>query len=590
MSREAFTWCEIDVDGCDLTFGQGACPAVLGGKVERKCFELYDTCPVKSAFVHKKVWRTLRYCQPRSGLPKGQTWYPVMQGQPSEFSATVNIAGSDPDLSAFGRRATVSVTLTDFRDHDRYLDPYQAERVSGAAQANGIGYPPFDRGTHFGRLKVRWPYYAQRPMRICSGYIENGVIADVSVRHYIITNMAGPDSAGKVTVEGQDVLAIADNEKTRFPAASNGKLLTAIGDGLDTFTLTPEGEGDRAYPASGRARIGSEYVDYTRVGDVVTLTSRGVGRTVAASHNAMDTFQHVERFVRSRIDDAVKRVLVGVGVPLDFIPVADWASEVTRWLPSNFIDRDMGEPEGAKAALTTMVPLGFSLFWDAKAQLIRLKANRPVDGDVVWNISDNTSIQQVTLSEDDKKRAATVLFWTVQKDPTKSATSADNYARTWASGDPSILEDWRYGSGTVKNYFCPWLNNGSDGMVNVAAGRLFKRFATTPKTVTAILDAVKYDAMSLTDVAQVTTFGLQDETGLSVPMQYQVTGISEPKAGEKIEVTLQSYQFDGRFAYAVANGTPTYTSATPAQRDPGMFAADPITLLMPNGDPPYEAI
>lgn len=590
MSREAFTWIEIDVDGCALTFGQGACPATLGGSVSHKCFELYDTCPVKAAFVHKKVWRTLRYCQPRSSLPKGRTWYPVMQGQPQESSATVNIAGSDPDLSAFGRRATIKVTLTDFRDHDRYLDPYQAERVSGAAQANGIGYPPFDRGTHFGRLKARWPYYSGRPMRRCSGYIENGAITDVSVTHYVITNMAGPDSRGNVAVEGEDVLNLADNDKTRFPAASNGKLIAPIGDGLQSLTLTPTGVGNAEYPASGRARIGSELVDYTRVGDVVTLTARGRNRTEPSSHNALDTFQHVERFVRSRVDVALRRILLGVGVPASFIPTAEWAAEVSRWLPSTLLDRDLTEPTGAKTLISTMVPLGFSLFWDAKAQLIRLKANRPVDGDPVWVISDNTNIQEVSLSEDDKKRAAAVLFWTVQKDPTKSATSSENYARTWASGDPSVYEPWRYGGGAVKNYFCPWLDDGNDGIVNVAAGRLFKRFETTPKTVSAVLDAVKFAGLKLTDVIMVKTFGLQDVTGLDVYRQYQAISLNEISAGQKIEVQMQSYQFSGRFAYAVPNGTPTYMSATPAQRDPGMFAADPVTLLMPNGDPPYEAI
>lgn len=593
MSREAFTWVEIDVDGCDLTFGVGACPAFLGSGIngaQRKCYNLYDTCAAKDAFSHKKAWRTMRYCQPRSSLPKGRTWYPVMQGEPSEFSATVNIAGSDSNLSAFGRRATVSVSLTDFPDHERYWDQYQAERVSGAAQLDGIGYNPFKRGTHFGKLKRRWPYYASRPMRVMSGYIVNGDVTEVSTRHYILTKMEGPDSSGRVTIEAEDVLNLADNDRTRVPAASNGKLVSDMDDALTPFTLSPEGIGDIEYPASGRLRIGSELLDFTRVGDVFTPTARGVNRTEASTHRALDTAQIVKRFVGSRIDDAVEDLLLSAGVDPSFIPKSDWAAEVTRWMASTFITRDIAEPTGIKALMTSMVPLGFSLFWDAIAQKIRLKANRPVDGDVVWRISDRNSIQNVSLREDDKQRASVVLFWTVQKDPTKSSTSQDNYSRTWASGDPSLLESWRYGGGAVKNFMCPWVDDGSDAIVRVASGRLIDRFSTTPKFATLLIDAVKYKGISLTDVVELTTHGLQDDTGLELTELYQVIQRSEPKSGEKIEVVVQRYQFDGRFAFAVPIGTPTYMLATPSQRDPGMFACDPVTLKMPNGDPPYEAI
>ena len=83
---------------------------------------------------------------------------------------------------------------------------------------------------------------------------------------------------------------------------------------------------------------------------------------------------------------------------------------------------------------------------------------------------------------------------------------------------------------------------------------------------------------------------MQDDTGREIEGLFQVTQRSEPRAGERIKIVVQSYQFAGRFAYAMPNGSPKYLPATAAQRDPGMFAADPITLKMPNGDPPYEAI
>lgn len=594
MPREPFVWLEIDMDGCGRTFGQGACPAVLGsvseaGLIERKCWNTFATCRAPAAFLHDRAFRTLRYCQPRSNPPMGVVYWPAMDGEPSEYSASVNIAGSDSDLSAFGRRATVSVTLTDFPDHDRLIDPYQAERVSGAAQANGVGYDPASRGTHFGRLKRRWPHYSGRPLRVCHGYMSDGQLVDVTTRHYVITNISGPDESGRVVIEGSDVLDLADDKRTAAPAASNGVLLEPIEANSTTLTLTPTGVGDREYPASGRARIGSEIVQYTRSGDVVTLTGRGLSKTERASHSAGDTFQVVLSFRNARIDNVVRQLLLTAGVDSSFIPFAAWQSEVNRWLSGTTVTRDITEPTGIKALISSLVPLGFSVWWESETQTIRLKANRPVDGDPIWDLSDRNNHLAVEITDDDKKRVADVLFWTVQKDPTKSATSTDNYARVWSASDLTARAPFAYGSGEVKSYTCPWLNEGADAIVRVAARRLLKRFDTTPKYATLTLDA-KDRHIRLTDVIRLTTAGLQDETGATETALYQVTQRSEAKAGERIRIVAQSYQFSGRFGYATPNDSPTYLMAAPAQRDPGMFACDPVTLRMPNGDPPYEAI
>lgn len=591
LAREPFSWIEIDVDGCSLTFGEGLCTAALGvNGVKRKCYNLLNTCRSKDDFTHMEVFRTVRYCQPRSNLPKGMTFYPVMVGQPSEFSASVNIAGSDSDLSAFGRRATIRTTLLDFPDHDRYMDPYQAERVSGAAQIDEPGYNPFTRGTHFAKMRTRWPFYAGRPYRRCDGYLVNGVLVDVTTRHYIITNLTIPGDDMQVTLEGSDVLDLADDKRSQSPKPSDGVLIADVpATGLAAFTLTPETIGE-TYPSEGRARIGTEFIDYTRVGDVITPTARGVGGTTAAAHKLGDTFQVVKRFVNARVDDTIAELLLEAGIDPAFLPLADWAKEVDRWMPGIMINRDIGTPTGVKALISSMVPLGFSLWWSAARQEIRMKANRPIDGDVVWNLSDFATNLEVEAEADDRKRVTEVLFWTVQKNPTGSASSPDNYGRMWASVDISAREYIAYRAGQIKNYFCPWLNTGDDVVVRVAARRLLRRFNTTPKKFNLTLDFKQWDDIDLTDVITLTTSGLQDETGKLVAEKYQVIMRSEPMAGERLELKVQSYQFSGRFGYATPNDSPSYEDATEAQRDPGMFACDPITLRMPNGDPPYEAI
>ncbi len=211
--REPFSWIEIDMDGCGRVFGQGDCPAALGvGDVQRKCFNTFATCRAKAAFLHDKAFRTLRICEPRANLPKDGTWFPMLQSV-SEEPGRVNIAGSDDDMAALGRRATMKATVSDAPYHDRFLDPYQAERVSGAAQIDEPGYDPSARGTLWGKTVARWPYYAGRPIRRCLGYLVNGQIVDVKKRHYVLTSRSGPGTSGSVSFEAADVLDLAKNEK-----------------------------------------------------------------------------------------------------------------------------------------------------------------------------------------------------------------------------------------------------------------------------------------------------------------------------------------------------------------------------------------
>lgn len=215
--REPIQIIEIDVDGCSRTFGVGGCTAALGADGDRKCWNTWATCRKRSVFAHQKARWTLRFCEPRERLPKTATYFPVVQGV-SEHSATVNIAGADPDLSAFGKRATVKVDFLDFPYHDRLTDPYWSERVSGAAQIVEPGYDPFERGSFFGKLKARWPTYATRPMRVINAWLEDdGTITDAVTRSYVITDMSGPDSDGRVSFEAADVLDLAKNDRAVAP-------------------------------------------------------------------------------------------------------------------------------------------------------------------------------------------------------------------------------------------------------------------------------------------------------------------------------------------------------------------------------------
>jgi len=589
MSREPITIVEIDVDGCTRTFGAGACTASLTGQTVRKCYNTFATCRLPSAFNRTTTFRTLRFCQPRANMPKGATYFPAVTSI-SEHSSTVNIAGSDDDLSSLGRRATVKVGFLDFPYHDRLTDPYQAERASGAAQTDEAGYDPSDRGTFWTKLKARWPYYAGRALRVINASIVDGALTDQVTRHYVITGVSGPDSDGGVTVEASDVLDLASNEKAVAPKTSSGVLLGDISASATTMTLSPTGIGASEYPASGRALIGSEIVTYTRSGDTITLTGRGMARTTAASHSAGDTFQQVLRFNNTRVDAAVYALLVTyAGIDPAFISFADWQAEVDRWMPEIQLNTHIVKPTGVATLVGELAVLGVSIWWDGATQKIRLKANRPPDNDPVFAVTDRSQVKSISHEDQDDKRLTQIHFYSVQTDPTKSGTSAENYDRMMATVDLAAQEAWAYGKSNIRTIHCRWLDGGADGAIRIISKRLLKRFNAAPAHYTILLDA-KDRAIGLTDILSVSSRVVMDETGRPVERLMQVIQRSEPTPGHEVKVVAQAYQFDGRFGYCTPNDWPVYDSASVSQKAAGNWAVDEGTLLFADGTEPYEAV
>ncbi|NBZ87915.1 hypothetical protein [Stagnihabitans tardus] len=583
MAVEPFTIVEIDVGRCANVFGTAPCTAALGGAVAAKCFNTFGTCEATVAFVPGVM--TLRYTLPTPGAPLAPLTFPALVSVSADTS-TVNIAGADDSMGAFGRRGSVEIELQDFLHHDRGIDLYQAERVTGAAQADGIGYTPESRGTHFGRLRARWPHYAGRACRVIEGYLVGGAVVNTVTRHYVLTGFTAPDSSGRVKLAAADVLNLADNDRAQCPKPGAGVLAAAIGTGDTALTLAPSGIGAQ-YPAAGRAVIGSEIVDYTRAGDLVTLTARAVSGSTLSTHAAADTFQPVWTAAGVRIDDALKDWLVNfAGVPSAFIPAAAWAAEVTRWAPDVRLWSDVCSPTGVNKLAGELAALGVSVWWDDAAQLVGLKVNRPPDGDTVWTLTEGDNLLSIEIMDRDEDRLTDLLFLTVQKDPTKSATDPANFLRAAWIQDTKAKRPEAYGDTKTRKVFCRWFNRGDDSAALTLGTRVLKRFSSAPARVK--LTVSKNDrAIGLTDVLSLTSAGLQDKTGATPASLWQV--ISRKETADAVELLAQAYQWAGRYGFALVNTAPVWASASAAEKAVGEWACD-ATLKMPDGTPAYEAI
>jgi hypothetical protein len=547
------------------------------GTGAKKCFNTFSTCQAKSAYtgnildLTKTITKlTLKIATPRVNFPKGiGIYFPVLQSI-SAISSTVNISGSDESLSAFGRRATISVTLSDFPYNDRLVDKYQADRVSGASQYPATGYNPNDYGTFFTKLRNRFPYYIGRPLRIIDGYMDDGTLTNTRTRSFIITNMVGPDNSGRVTFEGKDILSLADDEKAVAPKASRGTLSADMLITDTSFTLSPASVGSE-YTSSGYGVIGSEVVSYTLSGDVVTITGRGLYGTLAAAHNLGDSFQQALAYTQDRVDDVIYDLLVNfANIPASYINTTTWANEITDWMSSVYLDTIITAPTGVNTLIGELAVLGISIWWDSVNQTIGLKANRPLFNDSAYALSDRDNIKGIEQQDLDQYRLTQIHFYSVQADPTKGITSKDNYNRLTVTIDSDAESKKAYGDTRIREVFCRWLNRGADSIVGILSIRLLNRFNSAPRTYRIILDA-KDRSIGLADVIQVTSRVITDDTGVAIPTTLQVTKLIEAKYGHEIEITAQAYDYAGRFARVMANTANNYTSATSTEKSKGGY-------------------
>lgn len=555
--------------------------AYWGGAV-RKCYNTWNTC--KSKATYDKGTKTYKFVTPQSGFPVGQNYIPALKSA-SGRSGTVNIAGADDRLSALGERATVQAKFVDFADSDTLTDKYQAERITGDAQTDEAGYNPKDRLSFWAKLKARNPNYAGRPGRIIQGTLGGGVFTPVTTRNFILTEIDGPNGGGDVTVEAMDILALADNRKAVAPKAGRGYLSAAItADEGQTITLLPATIGTE-YAASGTAVIGSEIVTFTRSGDVLTLTGRGLRGTVAAAHSVNDTVQPTFSPRLQRIDSVISELLIDyAGVDAAFIPTAEWDAECERWAPNLVLTADICKPEGVAALIGEMAILGVSIWWDDVNQKINLKINRPPDVDTVADISDRNNIVTIKQEDRDEDRLTRVSFWSVQIDPTKGL-GKDNFLRQRLLIDVDAESAMNYNGSRVKEIYCRWLNQGADSMVRILSKRLINRFNRQPVLYEIVLDAK--DDIELASIMRLDSRVAADEAGKPAMSLMQVIRRDDVRNGHTLKVKAQKYQFDQRYGYVTEDTRPVYSASSAAQQARGAYFVDDLTLVFGDGSGPY---
>lgn len=565
---------------------QTGCTARLFNRNPEKCWQLRGDCGDINSFTLGTPI-TVRFCHEDAVPPRdGNVYFPVLSRRIQMTSGTVNIAGSDPNMSGLGKQSTLSFNLEDFRYHERGLDRYVSERLSGAALFSGIGYDP-EQYLYLSKLKARWLDYPDAPVRYCNAYIRDGVIAEQQTRHFYLKDWSGPNGETH-TFKCRGVLNFTDKATALAPKPSVGVINLPLTDVATTLELTPLGVGNADYPASGEICIGNEVMSFTRAGDTMTLV-RGIANTAPRSHSVGASVQLVLKYENARVDTVMNDLVDNyTDTPVTYLrtEIRDAnAAEINRWANAVRLTTRIVTPTPVGTLIGELSDLGFIIWEDDRNRSLNLRANRPFDGGP--RIVSDRTIKEIKTSQNEDRRLTQVRFLSKRFDPTKSLSDDSNYELKVLRVDPKALALFQ--AVRTKNIYTRWLDQGDFNTISIITLRYLNRFSRAPRTWELLLDGDEKD-VSLAEVIQLETDQSPDSNGTVETQLVQVFELEEPQPYHTVRISCQSYQFSSKYAVIAPNTVPSYDVATDDQKRQYAFASSDENGFDSDGSEPYRII
>lgn len=475
----------------------------------RKCFNTIRTCQDRANFTPSTL--TLRFCMPAGDTEFTRFGQPVVV-IPSVKSVSVTPAVVNPGVD-IGARETVRVVFEDHPHSDAGLDKYLADR----------DYDPFQRGTFFAKLRARNPSLEGYALRMLIGD-EGDALEDMTTYNYVIDSAAGQGE--QFTVAAKDVLILADKKKAQAPRISNGVLAAGISAVAGSLTLSPSGIGNAEYPASGKVAIaGKEICQFTRVGDVLTLTQRGDSGTEADEHDEGDIVQLVLIYESEEPSIIINDLLVNYtpGVDAAWINTAEWATEVDEYI-GRLYSAEIADPTSVVDLLNELIEqVGLVFWWDSIAMQLRLRSLRPVSAEATLYTDDHIMATTFRPAEQPGKRISEVWTYYGIRNPLESIDEAKNYRAAIATIDPNA--DLDYEQPAIKKIFSRWIAANNRPAASRLNSMLLSRYRDAPRKFSFSLYETIDQVPALGAGFRVQSWSLQDDTGDTVAEPAQITSL-----------------------------------------------------------------
>lgn len=539
--------------GDAFTSPTGSCQAILGTTGTRKCYRTAGTCQDSAHYNPGTL--TLLFSRQHDGIAQYGYVIPSMISY-STAPGAINLGGMDDSASALGVREKLTVRFEDHRHSDLLVDPYRLERISGAA--SGVSppetYNPRERGTFWGKWLARNPYYSNYTLRLYEGYLGDA-LADMRVRSYIVTMIAGPDDAGNVTLTAKDIFSRIEEDKAVAPKASRGRLAGSISGSPDgTFTITPSDIADDDYPAEAGSpselyvAIGDEILRCSRSGATFTILQRACFGTEQKDHDQEDLVQWVLRYSARSPQDIVYDLFCNytslgrTGSPSgsDYIDKTAWdraASQIT-----DVFTGIIAQPTSVGKLIGELeVQAAFTVWPDVESNMVQFRALRA--GVSIATIDDDAYIVSGSLSVKPKPDNRVSQAWVFygQRSPLEGDEDETNYRSRYVSPDLASEGSTQYGTPVIHKVFSRWIAQFGRTTAIKTGDRLLAMFRDPPTEAQFALHASRSDEVALGNYVDLETDLVQDETGAPASVQHAIVEIE--RAEEQMRLRTRSVVF-----------------------------------------------
>jgi hypothetical protein len=581
MSR-VYQMLELVQRRCSLRFGVGACEATGVA-----CHQSWPTCKFKSAFDRDATirWRF---------VPTGQTLrIPVDYADENDLTlhpvacvtsissipTRLNIGAIRRGESPFGTRASLTVQFEEFvaeaDDGDFYAD------TRGDLPRAGFFQKLIARvGDAIGQMEAY--HYVWREGQD----ISEAVVSRFDVRN-LVANKQG------VTLQADDPLQRIDFQKAQFPRATGAILQTSIDavqvTGINIAFIGAEIGTDYGNTENRRyLRIEKEVIEYTgwtESGGIYTLTGvrRGATGEVKA-HAAGEAVQRVGRYERRRMY-RIARDLMENHSTLDpsLIDAAQWDSEGVTFLGTLQSSAWITDPVSVNQLVGELCRDGlFQIWWDARAQKVRLQAVRAALAEEISPISQKANIIASQFDRKPDDRLTRVIARYNPRDP--FSTAVENYRVVQLRIDVDAEGPFQ-ADGTVRERVINsrWIN--TEANARQVSNALLLRYSVTPIYATLTL-AAKDDFLEVGGTIELETPAYADADGVPIVQRWNIVSFDQDWRAGMVTIECQQSPYTGRFGRWMANDAPAYADATDEQKASGAWWAGNDGTIA--GDPPFQ--
>lgn len=455
---------ELVLKPCSLEYGTAPCTAALGVTGDFKCYNSPRTCQDPANYT-EGAEQIIRWAMPTSDLPVDIEAMPCITSI-SRRPLRIDVGES------LGVRESVTVTMHNFKHNDVGFDNYIDDR----------GFNTYSKGTYWGKFSARWGSLEGYEFRTVDGHVGQD-IDDMTRRYYMIDKTTGPDAAGNFSFTAKDAMKFADSDKAQWPLPSEGVLASSLSDTATSLTLEPAGIGDLYYPASGVASIGDEKVTFTRAGDVITLTGRGLSGSEQDSHDAGETFQIAAVFTAQDPAAIIRDILQdATQLPSEYIDYNTWKTEVDDHL-GRLYSAEIMQPTPVKDLIEELQrEAGLTIFADLVNKKIVVKVLRSEVP--VTSLNDDFFLAGTIASKQlVSKRVSDIWVYYAKYNPLEDQDEKKNFRAIYAKPSANPVAALENNPRAIREIMSRWITVFNQPAAVSVADRIISRYETIPREV-----------------------------------------------------------------------------------------------------------